>query len=227
MNDRYIDAVIFDLDGVITDTAEYHFLAWKALADQLDIKIDREFNENLKGVSRLDSLELILKHGNRQNDFPLEEKKTLANQKNELYCNYLTNLSPEDILPGIPELIKNIKAEGILIGVASVSKNAGTVLKALGLNLTFDYCVDAAKIKRSKPDPEIFLTACEKLNADPKKSIGIEDAVVGIDAIKASGMLAVGVGTILDRADYKVETTKQLEWTKIKEAYTNLINVKQ
>lgn len=224
MNNRYIDAVIFDLDGVITDTAEYHFLAWKALADQLDIKIDREFNENLKGVSRLDSLELILKQGNRQNDFSLVEKETLANQKNELYCNYLNNLSPKDILPGITELIRNIKEEGILIGVASVSKNAGTVLKALGLNLTFDYCVDAAKIKRSKPDPEVFLTACEKLNADPKKSIGIEDAIVGIDAIKASGMFAVGVGNILNKADYKVQSTKQIEWTKIKEAYTNLIN---
>jgi beta-phosphoglucomutase len=122
-------------------------------------------------------------------------------------------------LPGILELLAAIKAEGIPIGLASVSKNAATVLNALQLESSFDYCADAAKISKSKPDPEIFLTACTGLGADPAHSIGIEDAQAGIEAIKASGMFAVGVGNYLDGADYKVEATSQLDWEKIKEQY--------
>lgn len=219
MENNRIEAVVFDLDGVITDTAHFHFLAWKQLAGELDIVIDEVFNERLKGVSRMDSLELILQEGNRQNDFTLAEKEEMAAKKNAHYCEFLKELSPEDVLPGIPALITAIKEEGIPIGLASVSKNAGTVLKALQLEDAFDYCADAAKISKSKPDPEIFLTACRGLGANPARSIGVEDAQAGVEAIKASGMFAVGVGESLRNTDYKVASTEVLTWEKIKALY--------
>jgi beta-phosphoglucomutase len=219
MDKKRIEAVVFDLDGVITDTAHYHFLAWRQLAEEVGITIDEVFNERLKGISRMDSLELILIEGNRQNDFSLEEKEEMATKKNLHYCEFLKELTPEAVLPGILELLAAIKTEGIPIGLASVSKNAATVLNALQLESSFDYCADAAKISKSKPDPEIFLTACKGLGANPAHSIGIEDAQAGIEAIKASGMFAVGVGDYLNDADYKVEATSQLDWEKIKEQY--------
>mgnify|MGYP003575067905 CR=1 FL=1 len=219
MEKKHIEAVVFDLDGVITDTAHFHFLAWKQLAEEVGITIDEVFNERLKGISRMDSLELILIEGNRQNDFTLAEKEEMATKKNLHYCEFLKELTPEAVLPGILQLLAAIKAEGISIGLASVSKNAATVLKALQLESSFDYCADAAKISKSKPDPEIFLTACKGLGANPANSIGIEDAQAGIEAIKASGMFAVGVGNYLKGMDFKVEATSQLDWEIIKEQY--------
>lgn len=211
-----IEAVVFDLDGIITDTAHYHYLAWKGLAEDLGIFFDEKFNENLKGISRMESLEMILKEGNRQDDFTSTEKAELADRKNRHYCELLKQLSPKDILPGIQELFTAIKAEGIPIGLASVSKNANTVLQALNLEDAFNYCADAAKIANSKPDPEIFLTACEGLGANPSNSIGIEDAAAGVQAIKAAGMFAVGVGGSLTEADYLLNETSELEWESIK-----------
>lgn len=219
MNKNGIEAVVFDLDGVITDTAHYHYLAWKQLAEELGIEIDEKFNERLKGVSRMDSLELILQEGNRQNDFTLAEKEEMAGRKNLHYCDFLKELTPSDVLPGILELIADIKADGIPVGLASVSKNAETVLNALQLQNEFDYIADAAEIKKSKPDPEIFLTACAGLGANPLYSIGVEDAAAGINAIKASGMFAVGVGN-LDGCELQVTDTKELCWDKIKAAFS-------
>lgn len=219
MENKRIEAVVFDLDGVITDTAHYHFLAWKQLAEELGIIIDEVFNERLKGVSRMDSLELILQEGNKQNEFSLSQKEEMAAKKNAHYCEFLKELTPADVLPGIQELLVTIKAEGIPIGLASVSKNAGTVLRALQLEAAFDYCADAAKISKSKPDPEIFLTACKGLGVDPSRCVGIEDAQAGVEAIKASGMFAVGVGQLLENTDYKVAATSELDWEKIKAEY--------
>ncbi|MGN8646610.1 beta-phosphoglucomutase [Gracilibacillus sp. HCP3S3_G5_1] len=221
MGTRKIDAVIFDLDGVITDTAHFHYLAWKDLADKLNIEFDQKFNENLKGVSRVQSLELILEKGNKAQNFTEEEKEKLANEKNEIYKQYISQLTPDAILPGIQPLIAKLKEEGILIGLASVSKNAQTVLKALKIEELFDYCADANKITRSKPDPEIFLNVCEALQVHPSCAIGIEDAVVGIEAIKDSDMFAVGVGKNLEYADFLVESTDQLDWGQIKTSFFN------
>lgn len=221
MGTRKIDAVIFDLDGVITDTAHFHYLAWKDLADKLNIEFDKKFNENLKGVSRVQSLELILEKGNKAQNFTAEEKEKLANEKNEIYRQYISQLTPDAILPGIQPLIAKLKEEGILIGLASVSKNAQTVLKALKIEELFDYCADANKITRSKPDPEIFLNVCETLQVHPSCAIGIEDAVVGIQAIKDSDMFAVGVGKNLENADFLVESTDQLDWGQIKTSFFN------
>lgn len=219
-----IEAVVFDLDGVITDTAHYHYLAWKDLAEKLNIHFDKKFNENLKGVSRIQSLELILKNGNKEADFTSEEKEKLATEKNELYKYYINQLTPKDILPGIEKLIDDIKSEGILIGLASASRNAKTVLDLLEITDLFDYCADANHIKKPKPDPEIFLDVCQALNVSPIKSIGIEDALVGVEAIQSSGMFAVGVGGDLNMADLYVSHTGQLEWDHIKNCFYTFIN---
>lgn len=218
---KKINAVVFDLDGVITDTAHFHFLAWKKLANDLGIPFDEAFNETLKGISRMDSLELILENGNKKSSYNSSEKEELADRKNSHYQELLKELTPNDILPGIKELIADIKSDGLPIGLASVSKNAQIVLKALNLEASFDYVVDAATVKNSKPHPEIFLTACKKLGALPKQSIGIEDALAGVEAIKASEMFAVGVGSILQNADYRVDVTEELQWDLIKQMYSN------
>ncbi|AEF17692.1 MULTISPECIES: beta-phosphoglucomutase [Thermoanaerobacterium] len=184
--------VIFDLDGVITDTAEYHYLAWKKLADELNVYFDREINENLKGISRIESLEIILKKSN--NFFSEEEKYYLADKKNEYYKEMINRMTPKDLLPGVVDLIRELKDRGIKIAVASVSKNAKTVLSNLGLIETFDYIVDAEKIKNGKPDPEIFLNAAAGIDVEPKLCIGIEDSKAGIEAINRAGMVSIGVG---------------------------------
>jgi beta-phosphoglucomutase len=216
-----LQAFIFDLDGVITDTAEYHYLAWRALGEELGIPFTREFNEELKGVSRMDSLEKILALGSRENDFSLIEKEALATKKNEHYVRLIANISPDDILPGIKDLITEIKAKGYRLGLASVSKNAFTVMDSLGLKGEFDIIVDAATIAKGKPNPEIFLTAAKLLNVDPSACIGIEDAAAGVDSIKDAGMFAVGVGseTSLAKADIIYSSTEQLSLLNIMKVY--------
>jgi beta-phosphoglucomutase len=194
-------AVIFDLDGVITDTAHYHYLAWKRLADSLGIPFDEAFNERLKGVDRMGSLELIL--GRSDKHFSDEEKRALAEQKNNDYLQLIGTMTPSDLLPGAVEALRSVRQAGLKVGLASVSKNAPLVLERLGITDRFDYVVDANQIRRGKPDPEIFLTAAEHLEVPPAACIGVEDAVAGIQAIKAAGMYAVGVGdpAILKEAD--------------------------
>ena len=216
-----LQAVIFDLDGVITDTAEYHYLAWRALGEGINVPFTREFNEELKGISRMDSLEKILALGGREHDFTIEEKENLADQKNEHYKRLIQEISPADILPGVENLIAEIKNRGFKIGLASVSKNAFTVMESLQLTKQFDVIIDAATIKNSKPDPEIFLTAAKALDVDPTECIGIEDAVAGVEAIKGAGMFAVGVGSkdTLAKADVVYERTAELSLAKLIEKY--------
>jgi len=190
-----LKAVLFDLDGVVTDSARYHYLAWKELADELKIPFDEAYNEKLKGVSRMDSLELILANGKKQEDFTLEEKEAFAKKKNDNYKELIKQITPEDVLPGIKELLVNLKQKGIKTGLASVSKNAFTIIDRLELGKYFDHIVDAAKIKHAKPFPDIFIIGAYVLDAAPEECVGIEDARAGIEAIKRAGMKAVGVGT--------------------------------
>ncbi|GEM48785.1 beta-phosphoglucomutase [Deinococcus cellulosilyticus] len=194
-------AVIFDLDGVITDTAHYHYLAWKKLAEQVGVPFDEVFNERLKGVDRMGSLNLILAQGSAT--YTEEEKVALATQKNAHYQELISTMSPADLLPGAVEALDSVRQAGLKIGLASVSRNALTVLTSLGITDKFDYIVDASKIARGKPDPEIFLTAAERLGVKPEECIGVEDAVAGVQSIKAAGMYAVGVGdpAVLSQAD--------------------------
>ncbi|AJS58102.1 beta-phosphoglucomutase [Paenibacillus sp. IHBB 10380] len=188
-----LQAVLFDLDGVITDTAEYHYLAWKQMADHIEIDIDREFNETLKGISRMESLERILIHGKRERDFSGEQREALAKEKNDHYVSLLTHLSPENTYPGILELLEQLNQVHIPVVLTSASKNAPQILKSLELEDKFQYIVNPDGIT-GKPAPDIFLKGAQAVSADPKYCIGIEDAQAGIEAIKAAGMYAVGIG---------------------------------
>lgn len=212
-----IEAVIFDLDGVITDTAEYHYLAWKQLGEELNIPFDRDFNETLKGVSRTDSLERILTLGGKQDAFTEQEKTALTTKKNDHYVTLIQHISEQDLLPGIIAFLDEIRAAGLKIGMASASKNALSVVEALGVRHYFDDIVDAATVAQSKPHPEVFLRAAEALGVESARCIGVEDAAAGITAIRAAGMYAVGVGpeTTLHEADYRVDSTDLLSLEQI------------
>ncbi|HDT9139402.1 TPA: beta-phosphoglucomutase [Listeria monocytogenes] len=206
-----LKGVVFDLDGVITDTAHYHYLAWKKTAESIGIEFDEAFNENLKGVSRIDSLLLILKKDGRENDFTEEQIEALAADKNDFYVSLLKEITPADVLPGIKELIVDLKKQNLKCAIASVSKNARTVLSALEMEQEFDYIVDAAKITKSKPDPEIFVEACRGLGLETSEVVGIEDAQAGIEAINAAGIVSVAVGSGLREADMTVKSTGLLD----------------
>lgn len=206
-----LKGVVFDLDGVITDTAHYHYLAWKKTAESIGIEFDEALNENLKGVSRIDSLLLILKKDGRENDFTEEQIEALAADKNDFYVSLLKEITPADVLPGIKELIVDLKKQNLKCAIASVSKNARTVLSALEMEQEFDYIVDAAKITKSKPDPEIFVEACRGLGLEISEVVGIEDAQAGVEAINAAGIVSVGVGSGLRDADMTVKSTGLLD----------------
>lgn len=216
-----IKAFIFDLDGVITDTAEYHFLAWKKMAEILNIPFDREFNENLKGVSRMDSLEKILVRGDKHKGLSNDEKTKLATDKNEYYKELIQKVTKDDLLPGIEDLLKELKRKNIKIGLASASKNALTVIEGLQVGDYFDFIADAAICNNSKPAPDIFLMAAEGLGVEPKYCVGIEDAEAGIDAINSAKMFSVGVGepVSMRKADMIISNTNELSIKKIKDMY--------
>ncbi|EOB3523821.1 beta-phosphoglucomutase [Enterococcus faecalis] len=184
---------IFDLDGVITDTAKFHYQAWKALADSLGIPIDETFNETLKGISRMDSLDRILAHGHRENAFTPAEKEALAQQKNNHYVQLLEHLTTEDVLPGVVPLLQQAQARHIPCAVASASKNAPLILEKLGVRAYFATIVDPDSLSKGKPDPEIFLAAADSIGVLPQNAIGFEDAQSGIDGLKAAGIYAVGL----------------------------------
>ncbi|MDV2933522.1 beta-phosphoglucomutase [Enterococcus faecalis] len=184
---------IFDLDGVITDTAKFHYQAWKALADSLGIPIDETFNETLKGISRMDSLDRILAHGHRENAFTPAEKEALAQQKNDHYVQLLEHLTTEDVLPGVVPLLQQAQARHIPCAVASASKNAPLILEKLGVRAYFATIVDPESLSKGKPDPEIFLAAADSIGVLPQNAIGFEDAQSGIDGLKAAGIYAVGL----------------------------------
>lgn len=212
-NNMSIKAAIFDLDGVITDSAKYHFKAWKALAEELGIKgFDEDYNEKLKGVSRMDSLELILSLNNSNDKYTATEKEDLATKKNDLYKELIKQITKEDLLPGISEFLTELKSAGIKTAVASVSRNAPFILNQLGVTDSFDYVCNAAEIERSKPFPDIFLVAAKNVGADPRNCIGIEDAEAGITAINTAGMFSVGVGTEAQMHDANLilSSTKEL-----------------
>ena len=203
---------VFDLDGVITDTAKYHYIAWKELAAEIGIEIDLKFNEQLKGISRMDSLERILTLGNKNDAYTEVEKEAVATKKNTHYVQLLQSLTPDDLLPGVKTFLDEAKAKNIPCAIASASKNAPFILDKLGVMQDFDTIVDPATLKKGKPDPEIFIQAALALGIEPAEAVGFEDAQAGIDGIKAAGMYAVGVysGEELHGADVIVEKLTDL-----------------
>ncbi|MBO1085585.1 MULTISPECIES: beta-phosphoglucomutase [Enterococcus] len=186
--------VLFDLDGVITDTAEFHYRAWKKLGEEIGISIDRNFNEQLKGVSREDSLTLLLAYGKKENDFSNEEFAALAKRKNEYYLEMIQEITPADVFPGIVPLLTELKKAGIKIALASASKNGPLLLDKMQLTDYFDAIADPSKVASGKPAPDIFLLAAKEIGLEATDCLGIEDAKAGIQAIIASGAYPVGVG---------------------------------
>ncbi|WP_426262077.1 beta-phosphoglucomutase, partial [Sphingomonas sp. DC1200-1] len=191
-------AALFDLDGVLVDSARLHFVAWKRIADELDIPFDADDNEALKGVDRMGSLEHILRLGGRTLDLPAKEH--LAARKNGFYLDALTTMSDADVLPGAAALLARARERGLLLGVASASRNATVVLERAGLSRAVDFIADAAKVAHSKPAPDIFLACATGLGVGPAECVGFEDAAAGVDAIKSANMVAIGIGDELDGA---------------------------
>ena len=214
-----LKALVFDLDGVLTDTAKYHYLAWKKLADELGYYFDEDINELLKGVSRINSFEIILEKNNATDKFTAEEKEDLANKKNDYYKEMIEQLTPNDILPGIVSFITDARNNGVKCAVASISKNAGRVLELLEISNLFDYIADAALVKKPKPDPEIFLTCANALGFDPSECIGVEDAQAGIESIHGAGMLSIGINVTVTSIspDVVLKSTSELNFNKIKD----------
>lgn len=216
-----LKGVIFDLDGVLTDTAEFHFRAWQDLGKKIGISFDRAFNENLKGISRMDSLERILEHGGKKNAYNIEEKNALAKEKNDDYVELIKEITPADILPGVKKFLDDCREAGLKLGLASASKNGPAILENLGLTDYFEVVVDPASLANGKPDPEIFLKGAELLGLDPSECVGVEDAEAGIESINGAGMFSVGVGSpeSMKYADLFVENTNELDLDAIIKAH--------
>lgn len=215
-----ITGILFDLDGVITETSEYHFIAWQALAKELGISIGCSFNEELKGVGRMESLERILAFGGKSDAYTQAEKEQLTQQKNQHYVSLLQDITPDNLLPGIYEFIQSLREEGIGVAVASASRNAPFILSSLRLDTMIDYVANAGK-SRSKPYPDIFLDAARGIGRPPEECVGIEDAAAGVQAIHAAGMKAVGIGSplYLGEAELVLEDTRQLTLDRLRQAF--------
>ena len=187
-----IKALIFDLDGVVVDTAKYHYLAWKELAEELGFFFSEKDNERLKGVSRVRSLEILLEVGNVELD---EKTKTeLATKKNAEYLEYIMKMTPDEILPGVINILNAARDRGLKIAIGSASKYAITILERLNLLEYFDTIVDGNKVSKAKPDPEVFLNAAKEMGVKPEECIVFEDAEAGIEAAINGGMQVVGIG---------------------------------
>ena len=201
---------IFDLDGVIVDTAKYHYLAWKRLAEELGFEFTEKDNEALKGVSRMASLEILLRVGGITKT--PEEKEELAARKNGWYVEYISAITPDEILPGSIRLLKALRREGILTAIGSASKNAGMILDGIRLRELFDVIIDGNKIHTAKPDPEVFDRGAEEMKLPPSCCIVFEDAQAGIEAAVAGGMKCVGVGNpvLLGKADLVIPDLRKL-----------------
>lgn len=187
-----IKAIIFDLDGVICHTDQYHFQAWKQLADRLGIPFEERDNDRLRGVSRMESLNIVLEKSPRV--YSAQEKLAFAEEKNETYKRLLLQMTPADLPKETLSTLRELRARGLLLGIGSSSKNTKLILSRLGLADFFDAVADGTEISRSKPDPEVFLLAAEKLGVLPAEALVVEDADAGIQAAKAGGFFAAGIG---------------------------------
>jgi beta-phosphoglucomutase len=204
-------AFIFDLDGVIVDTAKYHFLAWEKIANELGFEFTHENNELLKGVSRVRSLDIILEIG--KVEASQEDKNRWLIQKNEDYLSYLVDMDESEILPGVMPILNYLKERNQLIALGSASKNARPILEKTGTLAFFDAIVDGNDVSNAKPDPEVFLLAAKLLKTKPEDSIVFEDSVAGIQAANIGGMISVGIGeaSTLREAKYLFKDFTQMD----------------
>ena len=213
---RDLKACIFDLDGVIVDTAKYHYLAWKVIAQKLNFDFTEIDNERLKGVSRMESLDILLSIGNI--NLSQSEKEKIAEQKNNLYIEYINNIKPDEILPGAKEFVESVRLKGFLTALGSASKNSKIVLEKLNLFPLFDVIIDGNSVINTKPNPEVFLKAAAALNILPNHCIVFEDAEAGIEAAKAAGMKCIGIGSpeTLKEADMVVSGLDKMDVNDLK-----------
>ncbi len=195
---------IFDLDGVIVDTAKYHYLAWKKLADELNIPFTETDNERLKGVSRMASFEILLELGNRSMSF--KEKEECCGRKNDIYVEYIKKLKETEIRPGVSAFLQEARKAGVRTALGSASKNAEMILTRLKITDLFDAVIDGTKITKAKPNPEVFLKAAEELGLDSGECLVFEDAPAGIEAAHRAGIKAIGIGSqeILQEANFVI-----------------------
>ncbi|MGI4751321.1 MAG: beta-phosphoglucomutase [Janthinobacterium lividum] len=210
-----VKACIFDLDGVIVDTAVYHFKSWKRLADELGINFTEHDNERLKGVSRMRSLDIILEIGNvTKTD---AEKDELAARKNEWYTEMINKMKPEEVLPGAREFLELVRKAGIKTALGSASKNSGIILEKTKLASYFDAIIDGNHVSKAKPDPEVFLKGAEAVQTQPADCVVFEDAIAGVEAGLAGGMKVVGIGSpeILNKADLVVSGLDKMDLAKL------------
>ncbi|MFD1440862.1 beta-phosphoglucomutase [Lacticaseibacillus hegangensis] len=224
-----LKGLLFDLDGVLTDSAKYHLQAWNQLATDLNITLPPEANQQLRGRSRLDSLNLVLSYGHQENRYTSAQKAAFAKTKNQMYLHLIEAMTPADILPGISDLLAAAKAAHLTMVIASASRNAPVILTRLGLAEQFDGIVDPATLHRGKPDPEIYERAQALAKLNTTEVAAFEDAAVGVSAIKAAGQFAVGIGdpAVLYQADYIVPSTAALKLEDIQRAYTTWLERKE
>jgi len=210
---KKLKAFIFDLDGVITDTAEFHYQAWKKLAEKEGILFTRKDNEELRGVSRERSLELLI--GDRE--YSEHEKKVLMERKNRYYQELVATITSDDLLPGVANIIKRLKNNGYKLAVASASKNAKKVIKNLGLEDVFDTIADGYSVKNGKPAPDLFLYTADKIGVLPECCAVLEDAKSGVEAALAANMMAIGIGPAerVGAADYVYNTIADVDLNEI------------
>ena len=203
-------ACLFDLDGVIVDTAIYHFQAWRRLANELGFDFTEHQNEQLKGISRMESLELILKWGNVL--LSDEEKIEWATRKNAWYLESVMQMTPNEVLKGVPEFLKELRANGIKVALGSASKNSRLILEKIKMIEFFDVIIDGNNITKGKPDPQVFLMGAEATNCKPIDCVVFEDALAGVQAGKAGGMRVIGVGDpkILNEADFVIKGFEEM-----------------
>jgi beta-phosphoglucomutase len=213
-------AFIFDLDGVIVDTAKYHYLAWHQLADRLGIPFNKADNERLKGVSRVQSLELLLSLGGRR--ISAAEKQQYLEEKNRQYLSFVHKMTTDEILPGVPALLDFLDANHIRYALGSASKNAALILQKVGLYERFSAIVDGNEVAQAKPAPEVFLLGAQKLKVQAQDCVVVEDAIAGVEAARAAGMKCIGIGDkeVLGKADIVFKEMADIDINYIK----NLIN---
>ena len=214
-----LKACLFDLDGVIVDTAKYHYLAWKRLADELGFEFTEHDNERLKGVSRVRSLEILLEIGGITRSE--EEKVVMATRKNEWYVDYIKSMDASEILPGVTDFLASLKANGIKIALGSASKNAGMILTNIGMLDASDVTIDGNKTSEAKPDPEVFLLGAEALGVAAEECVVFEDAEAGVEAAIRASMHVIGIGSPeqLGAADFTIKQFTELKLKRVQDLF--------
>lgn len=214
-----IKACLFDLDGVIVDTAKYHFLAWHRLAAELGFEFTQSDNEALKGVSRMASLDILLSVGGMKDQFSAEQKEQMATRKNEWYLEYIMKMNSDEILPGVERFLGELREAGVKVALGSASKNAPLILDRVGITSLFDAIVDGTMVSNAKPDPQVFLLGAELVGVEAGDCVVFEDAEAGIEAAVRAGMRSVGIGDaeILSQATFNISGFENFSITDLKQ----------